>query len=345
MRPLHIRNNSNVSSDSSTQLHPMASLYDDPFAAAYDQSEFTTFLAQDHFGGAGSSPEDFHVTSATEPQFPAAVHSFRAKGASHPHHHQHPGYISPTDPLGPDFDNVFAPRSAPTSFASASSHPPSLSINTMGLSWPSNPAPPPPPPQTQAPQSINNPTTVATTPLPTDVAQLQTMLTALQSELRQATRERDTARLQLSTARNELYAARQVEKRLRVERDEARSQAEFLSGERVKAKQTEARLRRERNEARLALLVKSKGGAGAGAGAGGAGGSMGVGAGGGGGIGIGLGRGGNVNAKRLGQGGGGGLNIGGGGQQGVGGNNSMAVDSQGEESGESPPMGMVQDQG
>ncbi|KAJ4286198.1 hypothetical protein N0V88_008100 [Collariella sp. IMI 366227] len=33
-----------------------------------------------------------------------------------------------------------------------------------------------------------------------------------QTSLRQATHERDTARLQLSTARNELYAARQNEK-------------------------------------------------------------------------------------------------------------------------------------
>lgn len=61
--------------------------------------------------------------------------------------------------------------------------------------------------------------------------------------------------MHLSSTRNELYAARQIERRLRVERDEARSQAEYLRAERGRAKQTEGRLRRERNEARVAAAA------------------------------------------------------------------------------------------
>ncbi|KAK3319590.1 hypothetical protein B0T19DRAFT_404159 [Cercophora scortea] len=78
---------------------------------------------------------------------------------------------------------------------------------------------------------------------------------ALQTQLRQAARDRDQARLQASTLRNEVYAARQVEKRLRIERDEARSQVAFLKRERAEGRRTEFRLRRERNEARMALVL------------------------------------------------------------------------------------------
>lgn len=108
--------------------------------------------------------------------------------------------------------------------------------------------------------------------------------------------------MQLSTARNELYAARQVEKRLRVERDEARSQADFLSGDRAKLKQTEARLRRERNEARMALLASMKGRGSNGGGGGGGGGKRGQGI------------------------------------AGIGAGALAGLESQGEESGESPPL-------
>ncbi|KAK3690461.1 hypothetical protein B0T22DRAFT_441849 [Podospora appendiculata] len=78
---------------------------------------------------------------------------------------------------------------------------------------------------------------------------------ALQTQLRQAARDRDLARLQASTLRNELYAARQVEKRLRIERDEARGQVAFLKRERAEGRRTEFRLRRERNEARMVLVL------------------------------------------------------------------------------------------
>ncbi|KAK4179560.1 hypothetical protein QBC36DRAFT_179772 [Triangularia setosa] len=92
------------------------------------------------------------------------------------------------------------------------------------------------------------------------------LITTLQASLTKITRERDQARMQLSTARNELYTARQVEKRLRVERDEAhterkqiKAQVETLKKERAMGKMNESRLRRERNEARMALVFKGVG--------------------------------------------------------------------------------------
>ncbi|KAK3347321.1 hypothetical protein B0H65DRAFT_146345 [Neurospora tetraspora] len=93
-------------------------------------------------------------------------------------------------------------------------------------------------------------------------ATLQLQLQQLQATLTQALSERDAARLSLATLRNELYNARQVEKRLRIERDEARAQVSFLKQERTQVRQTEVRLRRERNEARvaLALAVQAQGG-------------------------------------------------------------------------------------
>jgi hypothetical protein len=271
----------------------MVGLYED---FAYDGTEFNTFLAQDQFAS-GSSPEDFHVHSATEPHFPSSIHALKG----------HQPYLSPTDPLGPNLDNALQTahlaRSAPTSFpitsAGTNHHPPNLTLDTMGLAW--NTAAN----TTGTPTTGTHPNTssnLATNlPQTDDPTHLRTLLTALQSELRQTARERDEARMQLSTARNELYAARQLGKRLRVERDEARSQAEFLGQERVKLKQTETRLRRERNEARLAVLA-------------GRGGKRGVG----------------------GMGGVGGVGGGGGGIQG---------ESQGEESGGSPEVGVGMDQG
>ncbi|AEO67647.1 uncharacterized protein THITE_136625 [Thermothielavioides terrestris NRRL 8126] len=295
----------------------MSGLYDDPFA--YDGPDFTTYLGQNQFA-AGSSPDDFHVTSATETHFPAAVHALKPAPQLQ-QHHQSPYQLSPTEPLLPDFDHALQghlARSAPTSFPQAPptpqhAPPPHLNINTMGLTWnttttaaaapTSAPAPSNPDPRGTGPQQP-----------PANAEDLHSMLAALQAELRQTALERDEARLQLSTARNELYAARQIERRLRVERDEARSQADFLGAERAKARQTEARLRRERNEARLALLLKSKGGAVGVAGAGAGVGRIGVG-----GAGAGAG---------AGAGGAGGIAVMGGG----------GMESQGEESGESPPM-------
>ncbi|KAK0648306.1 hypothetical protein B0T16DRAFT_388562 [Cercophora newfieldiana] len=86
---------------------------------------------------------------------------------------------------------------------------------------------------------------------PTEETQAE--MARIQSSLRRAQRERDEARMALSTMRNEVYSARQVEKRLRAERDEARSQVLFLKKERAAARTTEQRLRRERNAARMAL--------------------------------------------------------------------------------------------
>ncbi|KAK4235559.1 hypothetical protein C8A03DRAFT_17718 [Achaetomium macrosporum] len=271
----------------------MASLYDDPFA--YDGSDFTGFLGQDQFA-TGSSPEDFHVTSATEPHFPAATHN-SLKGA----HHQ-PQYLSPTDPLGPTLDHNAAlqthlARSAPTNFPG--NHP----NNTIGLAWNNT-------------TSTTTTTTTTNTSAPQNPDEIQNLLASLhrlQSELRRTARERDEARLQLSTAHNELYAARQDQKRLRAERDEARSQAEFLGAERVKAKQTETRLRRERNEARarLALLLTNTSSSSSG---GGGGGSNGAGV---------------VVAAAV---------------RGLGRSSQVVMmggESQGEESGESPPMGAL----
>ncbi len=82
---------------------------------------------------------------------------------------------------------------------------------------------------------------------------------ALQRELKQALRERDDARMAVTKLQNDLYAARQVEKRLRGERDEARSQVVFLKKERAAVRATEQRLRKERNEARLAAMLARRG--------------------------------------------------------------------------------------
>ncbi|KAK3305601.1 uncharacterized protein B0T15DRAFT_203263 [Chaetomium strumarium] len=266
----------------------MASLYDDPFA--YDGTDFTGFLSQDQFA-TGSSPEDFHVTSATEAHFPATIHH-SLKGA----HHQSQ-YLSPTDPLvGPTLAHnalqTHLNRSAPTDFPR--NQPNNNTHNTVGLTW-----------DTAAPQNAD------------EIQSMLASLHRLQSELRQTALERDEARLQLSTARNELYASRQDQKRLRAERDEARSQADFLTAERVKAKQTETRLRRERNEARarLALLLSANNGSG----------PVVIG---------GAGRTGPSSNQLMGIVGGSGAGGGG-------------MESQGEESGESPPMGalLARDQG
>ncbi|KAK1752851.1 hypothetical protein QBC47DRAFT_48843 [Echria macrotheca] len=77
----------------------------------------------------------------------------------------------------------------------------------------------------------------------------------LQRELEKTVKQRDEAQMALSTLRNELYAARQVEKRLRGERDEARNQVAFLRRDRAAAKLTESRLRKERDQARLAAVL------------------------------------------------------------------------------------------
>ncbi|GAB1317140.1 hypothetical protein MFIFM68171_07350 [Madurella fahalii] len=229
----------------------MVGLYEgDPFAA-YDGSEFSAFLAQqqqrhpdsaDPF--AGSSPEDFQVTSATEPHFPPA---------SFLHHLDHPGtktsappaYLSQpgltdfqaaTNPLSDYSRNPPDLAVAPTTSAGATSHP---------FRW-----------NASHPDLAAAAAAAEGEALPLDASTARSLVTALQTSLRQTALERDEARMQLSTARNELYAARQVGKRLRTERDEARSQVEFLTRERQKVRETERRLRRERNEARLALLLK-----------------------------------------------------------------------------------------
>ncbi|KAL2194493.1 hypothetical protein P885DRAFT_62969 [Corynascus similis CBS 632.67] len=303
----------------------MVGLYDDPFA--YDGTDFTTFLGPDQFA-TGSSPEDFHVHSATEPHFPAAVHA-ALKGS--PHHHA-PYLASPTDPLGPGSLEHALPRSAPppTSYPihhlqqqqqqpgnGTNSGGRNLTLDTtMGgtLAWNATTA-------TTGPATANTTTTTAnnnSTSSITANANNSNDPDELRALLRQAALERDEARMQLSTARNELYAARAMGKRLRAERDEARAQADFLGAERAKLRAAETRLRRERNEARLALLalkgpstggVTAKGGA-AGAGAGTVtGGGSGVGA--------------RGQGNRVGPGAGAG-----------------GMESQGEDSGESPPMGM-----
>ena len=259
----------------------MVGLYDDPFA--YDGPDFNTFLGQDQFAS-GSSPEDFHIThTPTEPHFPAAaLHPL--KGIPRPgqqqqyNHHPNlqPSYLSPTDPHPPNNGLHHFPRSAPTSFPTSTpheqqqqqrqqhqqSHQPNLTVTTMGLSWPPHNTTTTtiPTPHHHQPISFDNPSPPTDPPAqqsaPTD---LPTLLASLQADLRQAARDRDAARMQLSTARNELYAARQVERRLRVERDEARSQAEFLGAERVKGRGLEGRLRKERNEARMALVQVRRG--------------------------------------------------------------------------------------
>ncbi|KAK4146680.1 uncharacterized protein C8A04DRAFT_25606 [Dichotomopilus funicola] len=246
----------------------MASLYQDTTTYGYHGTDYTTYLGsaeQEIFAaGSGSSPEDFHVHSATEPHFAASSAL-----------HAHPGYLpSPTDPVGPGpavFDHAIhahqshLPRSAPTSFPVSADQHNTLTLDTMGLSWnpgatSSSAIPTSATTATAGPasSSVNNqpplslsPSQLATLP----AADLRSLITSLQTTLHQTTQERDDARMHLSSTRNELYAARQIERRLRVERDEARSQAEYLRAERGRAKQTEGRLRRERNEARVAAAA------------------------------------------------------------------------------------------
>lgn len=77
----------------------------------------------------------------------------------------------------------------------------------------------------------------------------------LAPKLALALRDRDAALVALSALQNQVYAARQLEKRLRAERDDARSQAAFLRKERTAGRATEARLRRERNQARVQVAI------------------------------------------------------------------------------------------
>ncbi|KXX78613.1 Unconventional myosin-Va [Madurella mycetomatis] len=231
----------------------MVGLYEgDPFAA-YDGSEFSAFLAQqqqrhpdsaDPF--AGSSPEDFHVTSATEPHFPPATFQ----------HHHNPGTKTSAPPayLSQPSLHDFQPAADPLSGYSRN-NPDLTAVAAANATATSQPFP----------WDLSHPDLAAAAAaadeaLPLDTATARSLITALQTSLRQTSLERDEARMQLSTARNELYAARQVGKRLRTERDEARSQVEFLTHERQKVRETEKRLRKERNEARLALLMKGNGG-------------------------------------------------------------------------------------
>ncbi|KAL2268054.1 hypothetical protein VTJ83DRAFT_2900 [Remersonia thermophila] len=371
----------------------MVNIFEDPFA--YDGSDFNPFLGHEQFASP-PSPEDFHaVTSATESSFPAAIHH----ALKNPLHH--PGYLSPTDPLGPSapFDDAslraaaHLPRSVPSGFQHGPG-PRGLTIDTANLGWnaaaisttnvasPIITSPTAIIPTTRPSSHPLYPTaafsipattssltaTAATTaaapanpllsaaaaaaaaaatttttnpgtsgPIPDNPDDLAKLVTTLRNELSET-------RLQLSTVRNELYAARQIEKRLRVERDEARSQAEFLGQERAKLKVTEQRLRRERNEARLAAAQAA---AAAAAGLGSKGARVG-------GLGLGLGGGGKRGPAGL---GGAGAGAGAGAAAGTGAGTGAAggaaggpaavasmagVDSQGEESGESPPMAMDQ---
>lgn len=253
----------------------MVGLYEgDPFAA-YDGSEFSAFLAQqqqqqqrhadsaDPF--AGSSPEDFHVTSATEPHFPPAAFQ----------HHHNPGTKTSAPPAYLSQPSLSDFQAAADPLSGYSHHNPDLTTAATAAASTATSQP--------FPWDLSHPDLAAAAAaadeaVPLDAATARSLVAALQASLRQTAAERDEARMQLSTARNELYAARQVGKRLRTERDEARSQVEFLTHERQKVRETEKRLRRERNEARLALLVKGNGGnnshkrrAGAGAGVGAAG--------------------------------------------------------------------------
>ncbi|KAK4244370.1 hypothetical protein C7999DRAFT_43952 [Corynascus novoguineensis] len=284
----------------------MVGLYDDPFA--YDGADFTTFLGPDQFA-TGSSPEDFHVHSATEPHFPAAVHA-ALKGP--PHHHV-PYLASPTDPLGPGSLEHALPRSAPP--------PTSYPIHRLQQQQQQQQQQQPGNGTNSGPPTANTTTTTAnnnSTNSITANANNSNNPDELRALLRQAALERDEARMQLSTALNELYAARAMGKRLRAERDEARAQADFLGAERAKLRAAETRLRRERNEARLALLaLKGPGTGGATAKGGAAGAGAGAVTGGGSGVGA------RGQGNRVGPGAGAG-----------------GMDSQGEDSGESPPMGM-----
>ena len=77
----------------------------------------------------------------------------------------------------------------------------------------------------------------------------------LRRELRRALEQRDEARLAVAGLRNEVYAALQVEKRLRAERDDARGQIAFLKKERAAGRLTEQRLRKERSQARMGMML------------------------------------------------------------------------------------------
>ncbi|KAK0724937.1 hypothetical protein B0H67DRAFT_680407 [Lasiosphaeris hirsuta] len=105
------------------------------------------------------------------------------------------------------------------------------------------PYPTPPPPQPDpAPQD----------PCPSTTTTAYHTTNSLRQQLQQAACERDEARMVVSALRNEVYAARQAEKRLRAERDDARGQVLFLRRE---GRLAEWRLRRERNEMRTAAAV------------------------------------------------------------------------------------------
>jgi hypothetical protein len=236
----------------------MVGLYEaghDPFAA-YSGYEYPSFpphhdhdeLELDtgvHFAALSSSPEDHdvQVTSATEPHFPGLpLHKPLVA----------PPYLATSQPFLPNHPHAHATDDDNANFQ----------LDYAGLLGP-GPGP--------NPSNLQNPAMVGTDTgnesLEVNINELEPLgadaniIRALQSSLRQTARERDEARMQLATAQNELYAARQVGKRLRAERDEYRAQAEFLGRERVKARETEKRLRRERDEARLksALHVAAAG--------------------------------------------------------------------------------------
>ncbi|KAL2015294.1 hypothetical protein VTK56DRAFT_5901 [Thermocarpiscus australiensis] len=211
----------------------MVGLYDDPFA--YDGSDFTTYLGPDHPFAAGSSPDDFHVTSATEPHFPA-IHPLKAAVPLQQ------SYLPPTGPVAATLENGPLPVQLQLEVSAPAPFP--ADDLMMGLAW--DTTTPRPGDHQSNPNPSSNSNSNSTT---------NDLIQTLQTQLAQTARERDEARMQLATARNELYAARQVGKRLRAERDEARAQAEFLAQERAKARETESRLRRERNEARARLAA------------------------------------------------------------------------------------------
>ncbi|KAK4108245.1 hypothetical protein N656DRAFT_433896 [Canariomyces notabilis] len=240
----------------------MVGLYEaghDPFAA-YSGYEYPNFPAHHdhdeleldtgvHFAASSSSPEDhdMQVTSATEPHFPGlALHKPLVA----------PPYLATSQPFLPNHPHAHATDDDNANFQ----------VDYTSLLGPG--------PGPNHSNHVQNPAMVGTSTstgneLEVNINELEPLgagadaniIRALQSSLRQTARERDEARMQLATAQNELYAARQVGKRLRAERDEYRAQAEFLGRERVKARETEKRLRRERDEARLksALHVAAAG--------------------------------------------------------------------------------------
>lgn len=143
------------------------------------------------------------------------------------------------------------PTSLPTTTSTAPTTAP-LPHHHQPATWPDPPATDSPPWQPQPhhqqpqlhqhqPQQQNHPSPDS----PRDLA----------PKLALALRDRDAALVALSSLQNQVYAARQLEKRLRAERDDARSQAAFLRKERTAGRATEARLRRERNQARVQVAV------------------------------------------------------------------------------------------